>query len=453
MTGKKATASPPAPGVPYYTPAQDPPSGTALELADHPEAVPTLFKPLTIRGVTLNNRFVVSPMCMYSADDGHLTDFHLVHLGSFALRGAGLTIVEATSVTSNGRISPEDSGLWQDSQIAPLRRITDFIHSQGHKAGVQLGHAGRKASTLAPWHAARGTHDVAGEDVGGWPDNVWGPSAVPFSEFYPQPKEMTIEQIEGLVKSFEDAAKRAVTAGFDVIEIHAAHGYLITEFMSPLSNHRADKYGGSFENRVRLLLDVVKAVRGAIPETMPLFVRISATEWMEWSGRESWDFEQSVRLAHLLPPLGVDLLDVSSGGNSSEQKIQIHPYYQVDLAGKIRASLHAAGAAVGAGGGRGPMLVGAVGMITNAEMARDIVQEDKLCERGSDPEKGECAHGRVEEVGEGEDREPAKADVVIIARQFLREPEFVLRVAQHLGVPVKWAHQHGRAGWPRNQVV
>lgn len=233
----KATASKPAQGVGFYTPAQEPPVGSALGLgSEQQHKIPTLFQPLTIRGVTLVNRFVVSPMCQYSADDGHLTDWHLVHLGSMSTRGAGLTIVEATAVLANGRISPEDSGLWKDSQIAPLRRITDYIHSQGQKVGIQLSHAGRKASTLAPWHGLRGKPHVADVDVGGWPDNVWGPSSIPFSHTYPQVREMTVEQIQELVEAFAAAAKRSVEAGFDLIEIHGAHGYLLTAFMSPLSN-------------------------------------------------------------------------------------------------------------------------------------------------------------------------------------------------------------------------
>jgi 2,4-dienoyl-CoA reductase-like NADH-dependent reductase (Old Yellow Enzyme family) len=230
----KATASAPAPGVPFYTPAQQPAAGTALKTN---AKIPTLFTPLTLRSMTLNNRFAVSPMCMYSADDGHLTDFHLVHLGSFAMRGVGLTIVEATSVTANGRITPEDSGLWTDSQIAPLRRIVDFVHSQGQKIGIQLAHAGRKASTLAPLHSgSRGVSEIATEELGGWPSNVWAPSAIPFADTYPSPREMTIEEIESLVQSFAESAKRAVAAGFDTIEVHGAHGYLINEFLSPLTN-------------------------------------------------------------------------------------------------------------------------------------------------------------------------------------------------------------------------
>lgn len=235
MTAKKATASTPAPGVPFYTPAQNPPAGTAL--VETGAQVPTLFTPLTLRGMTLQNRFAVSPMCMYSADDGHLTDWHLVHLGAFALRGAALTIVEATAVTANGRISPEDSGLWQDSQVAPLRRVVDFVHSQGQKIGIQLAHAGRKASTLSLWHPIDPvTHGVAGPEQGGWPDNLWAPSAIAWDEGFPTPKEMTVAQIEELVQSFADAAARAVQAGVDTIEIHGAHGYLISEFLSPITN-------------------------------------------------------------------------------------------------------------------------------------------------------------------------------------------------------------------------
>ncbi len=231
MTAGKPTANTPAPGVPFFTPIQDPPAGSAL--GSGPE-VPTLFKPLTVRGVTLSNRFTISPMCMYSADDGHLTDFHLVHLGAYAMRGAALTIVEATGVTANGRISPEDSGLWSDSQIAPLRRVADFVHSQGQHIGVQLAHAGRKASTLAPWLNTNRT--AAGPEAGGWPDDVWAPSAIPFADGFITPKELSVAQIKAVVKAFAEAAERAIQAGIDVIEIHGAHGYLISEFLSPFSN-------------------------------------------------------------------------------------------------------------------------------------------------------------------------------------------------------------------------
>ncbi|KAI0489618.1 NADPH dehydrogenase [Xylaria cf. heliscus] len=404
-----------APGAPFYTPVQDPPAGTALD----PATAPTLFQPLKIRGLTVQNRFAVSPMCQYSADDGHLTDWHFAHLSQLIIRGAALTIVEATSVLPNGRISPQDSGLWQDSQIAPLKRIVDFAHSQGQKIGIQIGHAGRKAGVLAPWLMPRGKHGIlASKEHGGWGDNVWAPSPISFSpaeDEYAEPKEMTIADIKELVKAFRDTARRAVEAGFDVIELHGAHGYLLTQFLSPVSNHRTDEYGGSFENRTRLLFEVIAAVREVTPPEMPLFLRLSATEWMEYAGEPSWTLEDTIRLAKLLPGTGIDLLDVSSGGNHEAQKIHVHPYYQIDLAGQVREALQKEGL---------KLLIGAVGMITTGEMARDIVQE-------------------------GEGHAP-KADLVLIARQFLREPEFPLRVAHQLGVEVKWPNQYHRAGWPKN---
>ncbi|KAK4229062.1 hypothetical protein QBC38DRAFT_473619 [Podospora fimiseda] len=428
MTIKKLTASPPAPGVPYYTPTQDPPAGTALSTDGE---IPTVFTPLKIRGLTLQNRFAVSPMCMYSADDGHLTDFHLVHLGSFALRGAALTIVEATAVTPNGRISPEDSGLWQDSQIAPLKRIVDFIHSQGQKVGIQLAHAGRKASTLGPWNKYQGS-EVAHPLHGGWPDNLDAPSAIAWDEGYPTPKELTVQQIKSLVQSFVDAAKRAIAAGVDTIEIHGAHGYLISEFLSPISNQRTDDYGGSFTNRTRFLVEIIQAVRAVIPEEMPLLVRISATEWMEYTGQPSWDIEQSKQLAALLPDLGVDLLDVSSGGNNPAQKIQLHTNYQIDLAGQIREHLNQQGK---------KLLIGAVGMISTAEIARSVVQDGKLAGEKSKTVEVDAEHGTK-----------AKADLVLVARQFLREPEFVLKVAAELGVDVRSPAQYLRAPYRKKRV-
>ncbi|KAI1415703.1 FMN-linked oxidoreductase [Hypoxylon sp. FL1857] len=424
-----------APNAPFYTPIQDPPAGTALD----PANAPTLFQPLKIRGIELQNRFVVSPMCQYSADDGHVTDWHFAHLSQFILRGTALTIVEATGVTPNGRITPEDVGLWKDSQIAPLKRIVDFAHSQGQKIGIQLAHAGRKASTVAPWLRTDKVYPVsavAAAEHGGWPDNVWAPSAIKFGEGFADPKAMTKEDIKALVQAFADAAKRSVAAGFDVIEIHGAHGYLMTEFLSPLTNKRTDEYGGSFENRTRLLFEVIKAVRGVIPETMPLWLRISATEWMEHADEPSWDLEQSIRLAKLLPAAGVDLLDVSSGGNNAAQKIDLHPYYQVNLAGEIREAIRKEGV---------NLLIGAVGMITNAEMARSIVQEGKTVTTGAAAddslENGEHAGSTT------------KADVVLVARQYLREPEFTLRVAHQLGVDVKWPNQYHRGGWHKGQKI
>ncbi|KAJ4296073.1 NADH-dependent flavin oxidoreductase [Collariella sp. IMI 366227] len=414
MTVKK-TASTPAVGVPFYTPAQNPPAGTAL----HPGAdVPTLFTPIKLRDLSLQNRFVVSPMCTYSADDGHLTDWHLVHYGSFAQRGAALTIVEATAVTPNGRISPEDSGLWQDSQIAPLKRIVDYVHSQGQKIGIQLAHAGRKASTLGPWHVTPGRSEVATAEVGGWPENLWAPSAIAWAEGYPTPKEMTVEQIESLVQSYVDAAKRALAAGVDTIEIHGAHGYLITEFLSPITNQRTDSYGGSFTNRARLLTSVIRAVRAVMPSTMPLLLRISATEWMEYdTATPSWDISEAKQLATLLPDLGVDLLDVSSGGNNPLQKIELNPYYQINLSAEIRAEMQRQGK---------KLAIGGVGMIRDPEMARDVVQAD--------------AEGK------------AKADFAFVARQFLREPEFVLKVATELDVKIAGPCQYHRAPYKKQKL-
>lgn len=224
----------PAPGVPYFTPVQDPPAGSALD----PTTAPTLFQPHTTRGLTLHNRLVVSPMCTYSSDYGHLSDWHLVHLGQYALAGAALVFVEATAVEARGRISPEDSGLWLDSQIPPLRRVVDYIHSQGTKAAIQLAHAGRKASTVAPWIGGTATKQVAEKEANGWPDDVVAPSAIPYDEGYPQPKEMSTKEVEELVEAWAESAKRAVKAGFDVIEIHGAHGYLVSEFLSPITNVR-----------------------------------------------------------------------------------------------------------------------------------------------------------------------------------------------------------------------
>lgn len=415
-----------APTAPYFTPTTSPPAGTALSANP-----PTLFRSLSIRGVTFQNRIWVAPMCQYSADNGHLTDYHLVHLGAFAFRGASLTIIEATAVRPEGRISPEDAGLWQDSQVAPMQKIADFVHAQGQKLGIQLAHAGRKASTVAPWLVPkRGTSVVAGEDVNGWPNNVMGPSAIRWGEGYAQPKEMTKADIQDVVDGFRDAARRSVEAGIDVIELHGAHGYLLCSFLSPLSNTRTDEYGGSFENRTRLPIEVIKAVREVIPANTPLLYRISATEWLEDQSNHTWTVRDTITFAKLLPGLGVDLLDVSSGGNHHAQKIQMHNDFQVGIAGQIRSSLRSA---------RVPLLLGAVGTITDAEQARDIVEV-------SAQEEAE----QVRDVVGG--REP-KADVVLVARQFMRESEWVLRVAWRLGVEVQWPVQYGRGRFLRGSKI
>jgi 2,4-dienoyl-CoA reductase-like NADH-dependent reductase (Old Yellow Enzyme family) len=349
------------------------------------------FDPLPIRSVTLANRVFVSPMCEYSSADGFANDWHFVHLGGRAVGGAGLVFTEATAVTPEGRISPEDLGIWKDEHIEMLERIVRFVHDQGSVAGMQLAHAGRKASTYRPWS---GDGRIP-EEQGGW-SNVIAPTAQRFVENYPQPREMTADDIAATTAAFASAAKRALTAGFRVIEIHAAHGYLIHEFLSPLSNHRTDQYGGAFDNRTRLLREVATAIRRVWPEELPLFVRISATDWVEGG----WDIEQSIALVRQLTSLGVDFIDCSSGGNVAQAKIPIGPGYQTSFAGRVRAE---------AG-----ILTGAVGMITSSAQAEHIVLS-------------------------------GQADAVLMAREMLRDPYFPLRAARELGQEITWPAQYLRA--------
>ena len=332
----------------------------------------------------------------------------------------------------NGRITPEDSGLWQDSQIAPIKRIAEFVHSQGQKLGIQLAHAGRKASTCAPWLTKRGKTITATEEVGGWPGDVMGASAIKWGEGFAEPREMSERDIRDVREGFRDSARRALQAGVDVIEIHAAHGYLLSSFLSPISNRRTDRYGGSFENRIRLLVEVIQIVREVIPEGMPLLVRVSSTEWMD-KEPESWDVESTIKLAKLLPDLGVDLLDVSSGGNNEKQTVTPYNDFQVGIAGRIRSELYAAGIK--------NLLIGAVGMITEAEAAKSIVEDRK--------------HTVADDGVEIEDEQGgiAKADIVLIARQFLREPEWVLRVAYRLGVKVQWPQQYHRGQFVKGSKI
>ncbi|QKG51465.1 NADH:flavin oxidoreductase/NADH oxidase [Hymenobacter sp. BRD67] len=350
--------------------------------------MPALFEPLSLRGLTLKNRIVVSPMCQYSAVDGFANDWHFVHLGSRAVGGASLIIVEATAVSPEGRITPDDLGIWQDEHIGFLKHINSFIESQGCVPGVQLAHAGRKASTYAPW---KGSGAVA---EGGWP--VVAPSAVAFTGNYPQPVALTQAGIQKVIADFRSATERALAAGFKVIELHAAHGYLLHQFLSPLSNQRTDAYGGSFENRIRLLLEVVAAVRQVLPESLPLLVRISATDWAEGG----WSADESVQLAALLKNQGVDLIDCSTGGNVVTAKIPVGPGYQVEFAARIRRE---------AG-----VPTGAVGLITTPAEAEAIV-----------------AGGQ--------------ADLVLLAREELREPYFPLRAAHELGAELAWPVQYERA--------
>lgn len=349
----------------------------------------TLLSPLTIRNITLRNRIVMSPMCQYTAENGLANDWHLVHLGTRAVGGVGLIIAEATAVAPEGRITPGDLGLWSDEQIEGLKKITDFIHGQGSVAGIQLAHAGRKASCALP-HEGGKQIDL---NSGGW--TTMAPSAIPFSPGERAPEMLSEEGINKLISDFRAAAGRAQKAGFKVVEIHSAHGYLLQEFLSPLSNHRTDEYGGSFENRTRLLMQVTEAVRSVWPDENPLFVRISSTDWTEGG----WTPEESVGLAYLLREVGVDLIDCSSGGNIINAKIPSAPGYQVPFAGALRKT---------------GIMTGAVGLITSAQQAEEILREEK-------------------------------ADLIMMGRELLRNPYFPLQAAKELGEEIQWPEQYLRA--------
>ena len=350
-----------------------------------------LFEPLTLRSVTLPNRIVVSPMCQYTSVDGTANDWHLVHLGSRAAGGAGLVLTEAVAVTPQGRISPHDLGFLSDDQIEPLARIVHFISQRGSVAGIQLAHAGRKGSTSPPWEN-RGV--TLTEAEGGWP--IVAPSAVPYDDGCIVPTALTEEGIQEITAAFVQAAGRALLAGFQVAEVHAAHGYLLHQFLSPLSNRRSDSYGGSFENRIRLLREVVTAVRNVWPDHLPLLVRISATDWVEGG----WDLEQSLELVRQLIPLGVDLIDCSSGGSAPHAKVPVGPGYQTQFAEQIRRET----------GSR----TSAVGMITDPAQADHIIRS-------------------------------GQADLVLLARELLRDPQWPLRAARELGHLVPWPAQYVRS--------
>jgi len=352
---------------------------------------PFLFQPIALRGVSAKNRILISPMCQYSAIDGVANDWHLVHLGSRAVGGAGLVCMEATAVAARGRISPSDLGIWSDGHVEFLGRITRFLHSQGAAAGIQLAHAGRKGSTRRPWEGGGG---LLPEAEGGW--QCVAPSAVPFRAEDPAPKALSKAEIHALADSFRDAAERALRAGFDVVEIHGAHGYLIHQFLSPLSNRRADEYGGSLDNRLRFALEVTAAVRAVWPARLPLFFRISATDWVPGG----WTADDSVELARRLQALGVDLVDCSSGGNAAHARIPLGPGYQVPFAERIRRETG--------------VLTGAVGMITTPQQADEIVRN-------------------------------GQADLVLMAREFLRDPYFPLHAAGALGEKAAPPLQYARA--------
>jgi len=349
-----------------------------------------LFSPLTIRGVTFRNRIAVSPMCEYSSDDGFANDWHLVHLGSRAVGGAGLVLTEASAVEPRGRISAADLGIYRDEHIEMLARIARFIRAQGAVPGIQIAHAGRKGSTRVPWEGGA----VVPESEGGW--RTVAPSPIPFRPGDPAPAELTKSEIRGMVEAFGAAARRALAAGFQVVEIHGAHGYLIDEFLSPLSNHRTDEYGGTRDGRMRFALEVTAAVRAAWPDSLPLFMRISAVDWVE----DGWQIEDSVELAGRLGPLGVDLIDCSSGGVVPYAKIEIGPAYQTPFAERIRRE--------------SGILTGAVGMITEPHQADAIVRT-------------------------------GQADIVLLAREFLRDPYWPLHAAKALGAAAAIPKQYGRA--------
>ncbi|KAL4952899.1 NADH-dependent flavin oxidoreductase [Aspergillus filifer] len=385
----------PAAGVSFYTPAQQPPAGTARNPQSSGKPIPKLFQPLTIRGQTFHNRLGLAPMCQYSADDGHMTPWHSTHYGGIVQRGPGLIIIEATAVVPEGRITPGCVGLWKDSQIEPVRKVIEFAHSQGQKIGIQLAHAGRKASTLPPWLGG----GVATDAVGGWVGNVKAPSAIPFSDDGIVPSALSAEEIDELKDAWVAATRRALAAGADFIEIHAAHGYLLSSFLSPASNQRVDRYGGSFENRIRLAMDIAQLTRDTVGDQVPVFLRVSATDWMDDQDGAGWKSEDTVRFAEALAAQGaVDLIDISSGGVVSTQKIKAGPAFQVPFAAAVKRAV----------GDR--MLVAAVGMINNGQLAERILNEEEL-------------------------------DVILVGRAFQRDTGLAWHFAKDLDVEIAMAAQ------------
>lgn len=349
-----------------------------------------LLSPLILREINLRNRIAISPMCQYSSTDGFANDWHLVHLGSRAVGGAGLIIQEATAVSPEGRISPGDAGIYKDEHIDKWKTITSFIKQQGAVPGIQLAHAGRKASCARPWDGGKQIKEIEG----GW--QTYAPSDIPFYQEDPKPTALGLEGIRKILSDFKAAALRALEAGYLVLEIHAAHGYLIHEFLSPLSNQRADQYGGSFENRIRLLLEIVDRIRSVWPDNLPLFVRISATDWADGG----WNVDESVMLSDILKTRDVDLIDCSSGGLVPNVKIPIGPGYQVTFAERIKKETR--------------ILTGAVGLITEVEQAENILSK-------------------------------GQADLIILARASLRDPYFALHAAKSFGEDIKWPSQYERA--------
>ncbi|KAI1461347.1 FMN-linked oxidoreductase [Annulohypoxylon moriforme] len=384
-----------APNVPFFTPIQDPPAGSPWDV--QPEG--SLFSPLKINETVLHNRIIVSPMCQYSAKDGYMTMWHHVHLGSFAARGPGLILTEATAVAPEGRISPQDLGLWEDGQIEPLKKIVDFAHSQGVKLGVQLAHAGRKASTVAPWVDRKA---AAREHSEGWPNDVIAPSPEAYSAQTLVPKEATKEDIEKFKKNWVAAIRRALKAGVDTIEVHGAHGYLLNSFLSPSSNKRTDEYGGSFENRIRLYLEAVDLLKAEVPANFPILARIPATDYLEHDPSiPQWTLDDAIALSKILAARGVHFLDVSGGGTDARQKITAKPGYQVPYAEAIKKAVAGTGT-----------LVGAVGEITSGKQAQGIL-------------------------------DAKSADAIIVGRAFLKDPDLVWHWADELDVDIHVPSQYG----------
>lgn len=404
---QKTLINVPAKNISYFTPGQYPASGT---IADTENSTPLLFQPLKIRDVEFQNRIMVAPMCQYSANtDGSPTAWHIGHLGGIWTRaGPGLTVIEATAVEPRGRISPSDLGFYSDEQIPAYAALTEFAHSQNQKIAIQIAHAGRKASTVPPWLSRAA---VAPKEAGGWEDDVVGPDAGELGQWdkdHALPKALTTEEVERTVQLFKETAIRSVKAGFDVIEIHGAHGYLVSSFLSPATNHRTDKYGGSFENRIRILLEIAAGIREVIPEGMPLFARVSASELIEHTfatpeeaEQGSWTVKQTAELAKRLAAVGVDLIDASSGGNHPKQKFTD----QTAFADFVRKEVQKSGANI---------LVGAVGGIVSGKKAEEILQS-------------------------------GKADVIFAGRAFQRSPALVWDWALELGVKIKVSHQ---TQWP-----
>ncbi|RBR10532.1 uncharacterized protein FIESC28_09396 [Fusarium coffeatum] len=384
-----------APNVPFYTPVQDPPAGTPYDV--QPEG--SLFSPLKLRRLTLQNRILVSPMCQYSAKNGHMTPWHKQHLGSFAARGPGLILTEVNAVSPEGRISPEDAGIYEDGQMEPLKEIVDFVHSQGAKIAIQMGHAGRKASTVVPWLDRKNT---AFEEANGWPDEVVAPSALPYSPESVVPKEMNKDDISKFKQDWAAAVKRVLKVGFDAIEIHGAHGYLINNFLSPASNQRADEYGGSFENRIRLLVEIVQLTREIVPSDYPLLARMPGTDYLDFDpSLPQWHIDEAAKLGKILADEGIDLLDVTGGGLDSRQKINSGPGYQVPWAAAVKKAVKGTGT-----------VVASVGMITSGKQAQGYLDEGSV-------------------------------DAVFVGRGFLKDPNLVWHWADELDIDIHVAAQYG----------